>query len=211
MVQSSPKDGKQRILEAAISLFSKRGFDAVGVREIAKEANVNISMISYYFEGKIGILKAIMNDFHDRYYQMIKNVMDDSLPLEECVGRIIRNLVTFIRTHTDLTMIVLHSLPLDIPEIVKLKANKISKLITELSGLFKRFGLDPDDKVLFSIVGPSLVSSILAHFRFKSVQKNVLNIDFDDEFYEKYTETLTTLFLNGLNGLAVKKPEIGRS
>ena len=46
---------RQKILEAAISLFAKKGYTGVGVREIAKIAKVNISMISYYYLSLIHI------------------------------------------------------------------------------------------------------------------------------------------------------------
>lgn len=40
------------ILIAAEKVFGRRGIDAASVREIAKEANINIAMISYYFGSK---------------------------------------------------------------------------------------------------------------------------------------------------------------
>ena len=40
------------ILMAAEKVFGRRGIDAASVREIAKEANINIAMISYYFGSK---------------------------------------------------------------------------------------------------------------------------------------------------------------
>lgn len=40
------------ILGAAERVFGRRGIDAASVREIAKEANINIAMISYYFGSK---------------------------------------------------------------------------------------------------------------------------------------------------------------
>lgn len=42
----------------------------------------------------------------------------------------------------------------------------------------------------------------MAHFRFKSVQKRVIKIKFNEDFYDKYAETVATLFLYGIKGLA---------
>lgn len=49
------------ILNAARSLFAKKGFEAISVREIAKESGQNISMISYYFGSKEGLYKEIIS------------------------------------------------------------------------------------------------------------------------------------------------------
>ena len=61
MTDEHHKAAKQRIFEAALALFARKGYAAVGVREIAKHANVNISMINYYYGEKAGILKAIID------------------------------------------------------------------------------------------------------------------------------------------------------
>ena len=41
-----------RIISVAIKLFSKYGFEATTTRMIVKEAGVNLSAISFYFENK---------------------------------------------------------------------------------------------------------------------------------------------------------------
>jgi AcrR family transcriptional regulator len=43
---------EENILFAAEKLFAEKGFDGTSTREISKSANVNISMISYYFGSK---------------------------------------------------------------------------------------------------------------------------------------------------------------
>lgn len=43
---------EENILFAAEKLFAEKGFAGTSIREISKEANVNISMISYYFGSK---------------------------------------------------------------------------------------------------------------------------------------------------------------
>ena len=54
------KDAKKHILDTSIKLFSTHGYNETSIREISKEAGVNVSMISYYFGGKDGILKGIV-------------------------------------------------------------------------------------------------------------------------------------------------------
>lgn len=46
------KTTEQIIIEVAIELFAKNGFEGTSTREICKQAGVNISLISYYFGGK---------------------------------------------------------------------------------------------------------------------------------------------------------------
>jgi AcrR family transcriptional regulator len=53
-------DKKEAILAAAEELFSDQDFDAVSVRDLAKKANVNIAMISYYFGSKEKLLEELI-------------------------------------------------------------------------------------------------------------------------------------------------------
>lgn len=50
---------EENILLCAEKLFAEKGFDGTSTREIAKMANVNISMISYYFESKDKLFERI--------------------------------------------------------------------------------------------------------------------------------------------------------
>jgi TetR/AcrR family transcriptional regulator, regulator of cefoperazone and chloramphenicol sensitivity len=49
---------RQKILLTALELFATQGFERTTVRQIAKNAAVNISAISYYFGDKAGLYKA---------------------------------------------------------------------------------------------------------------------------------------------------------
>lgn len=60
------KNTEQRIMDVATKLFAKNGFDGASTREICKQAEVNISLISYYFGGKEGLYKKIVESIVQR-------------------------------------------------------------------------------------------------------------------------------------------------
>ena len=67
---------KKRILDAATRLFAQKGFDGVSVREICKEADANICMISYYWGGKQDLYKGIIEDLIERQTAYIKSFLN---------------------------------------------------------------------------------------------------------------------------------------
>jgi AcrR family transcriptional regulator len=211
MKEQESSDPKKRILTAAISLFAQKGFAAVGVREIAAEAGVNIAMISYYFDGKVGILEEILEEFFCRYMQAFEGIDDKSKTSEACVRGLIHNIVHFVRENTDLAMVSYNELPLDIPEIAELKAKKITSLIQRISGLVLRMGFDPSNVFVIAVVGPGLISTIFTNFRLRPVMKQVFPFKFDDAYYERYADTIATLFLKGIEGLAEEHKQKKRS
>lgn len=65
--QYDSADTKERLIRAALEVFSRDGYDAATTKKIAASAGVNESLIQRYFQGKLGLLFKLMEDFHHRY------------------------------------------------------------------------------------------------------------------------------------------------
>jgi AcrR family transcriptional regulator len=55
-------DNREKIIAEALSLFADRGYDAVGVQEIANSAGITKPTLYHYFGNKLGLLKAILEE-----------------------------------------------------------------------------------------------------------------------------------------------------
>lgn len=53
-------DKKETIIQSATKLFSAKGFEGTSVRDIARDAGVNVAMISYYFGSKEKLFEALV-------------------------------------------------------------------------------------------------------------------------------------------------------
>lgn len=229
MINKQKDDAKKRIFDAAARLFAHKGFAAVSTREIAKEANVNSSMLFYYFGKKVDILKAIINECYDKYYQIIDNIGDEITPLQERVRLMIRNLVEFFRANTEVATVSFNTLPVDIPEIVDLKIKWISGRRKAMNKMFTQFGLDTNDRVQMGVMRGFLTSVILTHFQNEYAWQHIKqapdqskytqefikqedDVELDNTFYESYSETLANAYLHSLSSITAKnkKKEIPR-
>lgn len=85
---------KARIIKEAITLFSKNGFDATTVDEIAKESEVNKALIYYYFKNKAGLYEEIMSTLFDSIYTQV-------VGSEKCCESITSELRAFIETYAN--------------------------------------------------------------------------------------------------------------
>lgn len=72
-------DAKDRIIGAALLVFSKRGFDGATTREIAKEAGVSSALIHHYFKDKENLWDLVGERISEESVQAITSAMDDSL------------------------------------------------------------------------------------------------------------------------------------
>src|SRR5438034_9353725 len=66
---------RARILEAAIELFRRQGFDAATMREIATEAGVATGAAYYYFDSKDAIVLA----FYDQAQKEMEPRLEQAL------------------------------------------------------------------------------------------------------------------------------------
>ncbi len=62
---------RQKLINAAIERFGKRGFDAVGTREIAAAVDTPMSSITYHFGGKEGLYHAAAEHIFDHLRDLL--------------------------------------------------------------------------------------------------------------------------------------------
>ena len=73
-------ENQLEILQVAEQLFAEEGFDGTSVRDIAKKANVNVAMISYYFGSKEKMLEAlVLNRISDMRLQL-ESLYHENIP-----------------------------------------------------------------------------------------------------------------------------------
>lgn len=66
---------KQKVIDAASSLFFQKGFHGTSVRDIAEKASVNVSLISYYFKSKQGLLEHAVTNYYETYLTKMEEVI----------------------------------------------------------------------------------------------------------------------------------------
>lgn len=77
--QDEKEKSKQRILNSATKLFAQKGYDGVGIREICKDANANICMVSYFWGGKEELYKGIVDNLIEKQNEYAKTFIDIKL------------------------------------------------------------------------------------------------------------------------------------
>lgn len=125
---------RQQILDAALRLFSHRGYGATGVREIAEEAGVSKGNVYHHFPDKEAIFRALL----DRYFEVMSQpdfpfnraLASGAFPdnLEE-MGRAVRQVVQDYREYVALIYV----------DVVEFDGNHIRKFYADMADRFDRF------------------------------------------------------------------------
>lgn len=104
-----------KILSAAAKLFDAQGYKGTSVRQIAQEANVNVALISYYFQGKQGLLEVLISSYFERLFQRFdeQEELDDNRSAFERLCTNIRLYVFYQRDHASVTRLIQRELSVE--------------------------------------------------------------------------------------------------
>jgi AcrR family transcriptional regulator len=152
---ASPQSNARDLLfAAAIKLFAHKGYDATSVKELADEAGVNISLVSYHFDGKEGLYRAVLESFGQEKLAVAERMLQPAASAEEVRIRLrmfAEEIVGSHMRHPDLFRIIHRDCELNIPvtqEIFNTRFIKVFEaLVRFFSGAqkagFVRKDLDP--------------------------------------------------------------------
>jgi TetR/AcrR family transcriptional regulator len=148
-------DCRANLIIATTSLFAEKGFNGVGVRELASAAGVNLSMISYYFGGKEGLYAAVLNEQFATLKRVAELQYMDKDPMEK-FELYVRATVARYRKNPYLLRFYTSELTNPTPcfeTIVKPAIRGVLQILVEtfsegLSNERFRAGLNPTDTVL---------------------------------------------------------------
>jgi TetR/AcrR family transcriptional regulator, cholesterol catabolism regulator len=81
-------DRQALILEAVLSLLSRRGISGVSMRAVSREANVALGLVHYYYEDKTSLIAAALRRVEEQDIAIVEP--DPMLPPEERVRAALR-------------------------------------------------------------------------------------------------------------------------
>lgn len=104
-----------RILSAAAKLFDIHGYHGTSVRKIAEEADVNVALISYHFQGKQGVLETLMASYFETLFRLLgeQEATLASAPVWQRLEQVVRLYVLFHCEHAAITRLIQRELSVE--------------------------------------------------------------------------------------------------
>ena len=143
MTEKSPEK-RTAIMEAALDLFTERGFHGAPTSLIAERAGVGVGTIYRYFENKEELIRSIYEELHLRYHERFTISFEDGVPLQERLTLVLVQLLAiFIESPREFKFLELyHYSPYadhDRPDIPTEEHNAVRRLLSEgrKTGVFK--------------------------------------------------------------------------
>lgn len=196
------KDTEQRIFDAACRVFQSKGYSGTRMQEIADEADINKSMLHYYYRSKDQLFQKVYRQKMTRYFQETFKVWDADLPLDEKVEQLIDTLYAFMKAYPKLPHFIMHEMNSN-PERFR---NFIKDIKIEFPHKFRQQIESEAEKGNIAKIDPSqlshsIVALILFPFLGKTMVQGLRGEDDEEfaQFLEQRKQFLKDFILNGIN------------
>ncbi|WP_432670150.1 TetR/AcrR family transcriptional regulator [Flavobacterium sp. SM2513] len=179
------------ILQVAERLFAEKGFDGTSVRDIAKAAEINIAMVSYYFGSKEKMLEALVLFRTDDLAIQIENLSKEPLSPLDKIGRLVDLYLTRINQNKDIYKIIHFELSSkkrvmnfeSFNQVKKRNSASMKQIISEgqMRGIF-------NSEVNIDLLVPTILGTFF-HFQMnRPYYEDILHLT-TDEAFENYVKT----------------------
>ncbi|RTY91821.1 TetR/AcrR family transcriptional regulator [Flavobacterium sp. GT3R68] len=186
-------DKQIHILQVAEKLFTEHGFDGTSIRDIAKEAKINIAMISYYFGSKEKLLEALIITRISDLRLQIENLFKEELTPFEKIDRLIELYITRLNKNRGMYQILhfeISTKKRDINfeafnEVKKYNLVALQNIIDEgqAKGIFKK-------DITVELILPTIMGTYFHFHMNRTFYKELLNLRNDDDYNTYIHSTL---------------------
>jgi AcrR family transcriptional regulator len=202
MAEKEKKDTEQQIFEAACRIFKRYGYGGARMQEIADEANVNISMLHYYYRSKDQLFEKVYQQQMEQFLPATFELWNVDLPLDEKIKKIIDNWYSFYKANPRIIQFWIREMNENPQRFSKFRKT----LHIEPHQIFDRQIKEEIEQGNITNVDPHQLSvSIAALTLFplivKPLEKSLHNWDDQqcEQFLEERKDFLVDFILNGIN------------
>ncbi len=203
MTTKKGTDTKEKIFNAALKVFGKKGFSAATTAEIAEEAGVAQGTIFRYYKTKKDILRGVMLEYIDKFeefvdFNSIQNVIEDNKdkPLDEILKLIVLNRYEVFKKNFHISKVIHYEMQFH-EDIMDMHLQKCKeKEGTVMKHILQHIDIDGDkykqlDQKSLSIIFTSMMFGMFFQ-RLNGIRGN------DEVPIEKEIDIIIDVFFNGV-------------
>ena len=183
-----------QILQVTEKLFAEKGFDGTSIRDIAKQANINIAMVSYYFGSKEKMLEALIYSRISDMKLQLESLSKEAISPVEKINKLIELYIHRINKNKGIYQILHFELTSKKREIDLKSFAEVKKQNFEI---IKKIIVEGQEKGIFKqdinlILIPSSILGPFFHFQMNRPNyEEMLDLK-TDEAYDNYIKNELT-------------------
>lgn len=188
MVIKEISDAEKKIVEAAKSVFVRKGYEAASMGDIASEAGISRTALNYYYRTKENLFEAIFGDIIRTFVPRLEAIANNRVPFLQKIEPIATQYISLIQENPLLPVFILGEINRDIEHLLGVVAGMKDK-DDVVFRLTKQIEQEMDEGTLRRIPMIDVVSVFFGMVGFPMVVKNMLTCVFlngDKEQFDCY-------------------------
>jgi TetR/AcrR family transcriptional regulator len=106
----SPSLTEDKILEAAKKVFILNGFEGTSMQQIANEADINKSLLHYYFRNKEKLFAAVFSYAFQNFVPQVQEILNSDITLFIKIERIVAEYMDMLLKNEFIPAFILHEI-----------------------------------------------------------------------------------------------------
>lgn len=186
-----------QILQVAETLFAEKGFDGTSIRDISKEAKINVAMISYYFGSKEKLLESLVLYKTSGLKELLIDLIDEELEPVAKIFKLIDLYVNRLNCNKGIYRILHFELASkkrvleleSFSEIKKANLKSLEIIIREgqAKGVFRK-------DITIELLTPTILGTYFHFYMNKPFFEEILGLNTEEE-YNTYIKTTLTMHI----------------
>jgi AcrR family transcriptional regulator len=109
--KSLEPNAEMKIKTAARAVFHRKGFAGTRTRDIAKEADINLALLTYYFRSKEKLFELVMLETLVSFFQTLGTVFnDETSTLERKIEQVAEKYINLITAEPEIPLFIMNEL-----------------------------------------------------------------------------------------------------
>lgn len=129
MKEDNQSSTELKIFEAAREVFQSKGLEGARMQEIADKAEINKSMLHYYYRSKEKLFEKVYQLSIIKVIPQIVSLLNEDLPLEQKLRNFVEKYLEVVRANPDIPLFVLHEMNKNPTRLKAFMLNEIGKKV----------------------------------------------------------------------------------
>lgn len=185
---------EEKILQAAMKVFTKKGFTGARMQEIADEAEINKASLHYYFRSKQLLFERIFQSVLSNFLGNVVENLDSDLSIDDKIRFFCENYINLIQKNPGFPNFILNELHQN-PQYIFELFNK-QKVQQRIKNFIIQYKEEVAKGNYRDIDMKQLITNIISLSIFPFAARPILQFNLDlsnDDFYEFMEERKTHL------------------
>ena len=204
--EQSSSSTEQKIFEAAREVFQSKGLEGARMQEIADKADINKSMLHYYYRSKEKLFEKVYELSIIKLMPQVASLLNEDLPLDEKLRKFAKKYIELLKVNPDIPLFVIHEMNKNPSRLKKFVFSEIGKRVQPFLNQIKE---EREKGNTVDLPPEQIFVNIMAMLVFPFLGRPVIQVilDMDEESFSKFIDAREAFIPDYLVGMVMKKNE----